>query len=104
MGMVAMPGAYEANAVTRVSQVVAQAGTLDVDASLRNIEVRRDDETVHADLTRYLLLGDNSVNPFLRDGDVVHVPPRKGSVSAYGSVYRQGPFEFAGGETVAEAD
>jgi len=101
VGMVAMPGAYEANAVTRVSQVVAQAGTLHVDASLRNIEVRRADETIHADLTRYLLLGDNSVNPFLRDGDIVHVPPRRGDVYVYGSVYRQGTFEFAGGETAA---
>jgi protein involved in polysaccharide export with SLBB domain len=102
VGMVAVPGAYEANAVTRVSQVIAQAGTLHVSASVRNIEVRRDDVTLHADLTRYLLLGDNSVNPFLSDGDVVHVPPRRGNVSVYGSVYRQGPYEFTPGETVAE--
>lgn len=102
VGMVAMPGAYEANAVTRVSQAIAQAGTLHVNASLRNIEIRRRDEKVHADLTRYLLLGDNSVNPFLRDGDVVHVPPRKGNVFIYGSIYRQGPYEFTAGETVTQ--
>lgn len=102
VGMVGMPGAFEANAVTRVSQVVALAGTLAVDASRRNVEVRRDDETILADLTRYLLLGDNSVNPFLRDGDVVRVPPRRGDVSVYGSVYRQGTYEFTEGESVSE--
>lgn len=102
VGMVAMPGAYEANAVTRVSQVIARAGTLHVNASQRNIEVRRGDEVIRADLMRYVLLGDNDVNPFLRDGDVVHLPPRKGDVHVYGSVYRQGPYEFTQGETVGE--
>jgi polysaccharide export outer membrane protein len=102
VGMVEAPGAYEANAVTRVSQAIAQAGTLDVQASLRNIRVRRGDSVVNADLTRYLLLGDNSVNPFLYDGDVVQVPHRRGDVSIYGGVYRQGAFEFLEGETAAE--
>ncbi len=100
VGMVAAPGAYEANAVTRVSQVIAQAGTLDVDASTRNIEVRRRGGTIPVDLMRYLLLGDNSVNPYLMDGDVVHVPPRRGDVFVYGSVHRPGRYEFTPGETV----
>lgn len=102
VGMVGKPGACEANAVTRVSQVVALAGSLSADASRRNIEILRGDETILADLTRYMLLGDNSVNPFLRDGDIVRVPPRRGDVSVYGSVYRQGTYEYIEGESVAE--
>ena len=102
VGMVGLPGAYEANAVTRVSQVIAQAGTLHVQASRRNVEVRRAGRVLRADLARYLLLGDNSVNPFLSDGDVVHVPPGRGTVRIYGSVYRPGAYEFVEGETLAE--
>jgi polysaccharide export outer membrane protein len=101
-GMVSVPGAYGASAVTRVSQVVALAGSLDAEASLRNIEIRRDDGPTRADLTRYSLLGDNSANPFLRDGDVVYVPPERGQVHIYGSVYRQGDYEFVEGESLAE--
>ncbi len=102
VGMVGAPGGYEANAVTRVSQVVAQAGSLDVSASLRNIEIRRGESTVRADLARYLLIGDNSANPFLRDGDVVYVPPGRGMVHIYGSVYREGDYEFVEGENLRE--
>jgi protein involved in polysaccharide export with SLBB domain len=102
VGMVAAPGAYEANAVTRVSQVVSSAGGLLEGASHRNIEIRRPAGPVRADLTRYLLLGDNSMNPFLRDGDVVYVPPEVGLVRVFGSVYREGPYEYVEGEDLAD--
>jgi protein involved in polysaccharide export with SLBB domain len=101
VGMVGAPGAYEANAVTRVSQAVAEAGSLHVNASLRNIEVRRGRETLRADLARYLLIGDKSANPFLRGGDVVYVPPERGDVHIFGSVYREGNYEYSEGETLA---
>jgi protein involved in polysaccharide export with SLBB domain len=51
---------------------------------------------------RYLLLGDNAANPYLSDGDVVYVPPRSEMVHVYGSVYREGGYEFIEGETLAE--
>lgn len=101
-GMVGMPGVYEANAITRVSQVVAQAGSLHTEASLRNIEIRRGGVPAHADLARYRLLGDNSANPFLQDGDVIYVPPESGRVHIYGSVYRQGDYEFVRGESLSD--
>jgi polysaccharide export outer membrane protein len=100
VGMVMKPGALEANAVTRVSQAIGLAGGLAENASDRNIRLMRQGDTLRVDLTRYLLLGDNSINPFLNDGDVVYVPPRYESVQVFGSVYRQGPYEFTEGETL----
>ena len=100
VGMVERPGAFEVNAVTRVSQAVVRAGGLAPTASQRNIRVTRAGGELRADLTRYLLLGDNQMNPFLNDGDVVYVPPRSEQVHVYGSVYRAGAYEFIEGETL----
>jgi len=102
VGMVEKPGALEANAVTRVSQVIARAQGLAEAASDRNIRLIRGQDTLRVDLSRYLLLGDNSVNPFVSDGDVVYVPPSYESVRVRGSVYREGPYEFTEGETLGE--
>ena len=100
VGMVAAPGAVEATAVTRVSQVIGLAEGLIGEASRRNIVIRRGAERIPADLESYLLLGENVKNPFLRGGDVVYVPPRPGMVYVYGSVYRPRAYEFVEGETL----
>jgi protein involved in polysaccharide export with SLBB domain len=100
VGSVARPGAIEASAVTRVSQAISLAGGLAEGASERNIRVARGGRRLDVDLTRYLLLGDNQSNPFLGDGDVINVPPRLESVYIYGSVYREGDYEFVEGESL----
>lgn len=102
VGMVRRPGALEVNAVTRVSQAVNMAGGLSPGGSTRGITIRRGSAVVQVDLSSYLLLGDNDMNPFLRGGDIVFVPPVAGRVSIYGSVYRPGPFEFVEGESVSD--
>jgi protein involved in polysaccharide export with SLBB domain len=101
VGMVTTPGAIEATAVTRASQVIGLAGGLVGGASQRNIMIRRGPDTLEVDLSRYLLLGENSTNPFLEGGDVVYVPPRAGMVDVYGSVYRPGGYEFVEGEVLS---
>lgn len=100
-GAVVDAGAYQVNAVTRVYQAVAFAGGLAGAASDRNIRLIRGEDTLRVDLTRYILLGDNAMNPFLNDGDVVYVPPRLESVRVFGSVYRPAAYEFTAGETLA---
>jgi len=102
VGMVETPGALEANAVTRVSQAIALAGGLADLASDRNIRLLRQNDTLRVDLERYLLVGDNRVNPFLNDGDVVYVPPRSEMVKVSGSVYRESSYEFTEGESLGE--
>jgi protein involved in polysaccharide export with SLBB domain len=81
--------------------VIGLAGGLAGDGSQRNIIIRRGPDTVPVDLSSYLLLGDNDMNPFLKDGDVVYVPPRPGMVHVYGSVYRPGEYEFVEGEALS---
>jgi protein involved in polysaccharide export with SLBB domain len=102
VGMVNMPGAMMSNAVTRASQAITLAEGLLEGGSERNIVIRRGEETIRVDLTRYHNLGDNSANPFLANGDVVHVPARLGQVHVYGSVYRPTAYEFVAGETLAD--
>lgn len=76
LGEVGRPGTYLATPVKRVSEVVAQAGDVRPGGSQRHIQVRRNGK-VHAtaDLAAFLRQGDESVNPFVRDGDVIFVPP-----------------------------
>lgn len=102
VGMVEGPGAIVANGVTRVSQAIALAGGLREGGSRRNITVRRGNEDIPVDLTRYLRLGDNTWNPFLNDGDVVLVPYTRGPVQISGSVSYPGEYEFVEGESVAD--
>jgi protein involved in polysaccharide export with SLBB domain len=102
VGMVELPGAVMANGVTRVSQAVALAGGLSEGGSRRNITVRRGEDEIAVDLTRYLLLGDNTSNPYLNDGDVVLVPHHQGPVQVSGSVFHPRIYEFVEGESVAD--
>jgi len=102
VGMVEGPGAVVANGVTRVSQAIALAEGLKEGGSRRNITVRRGEEEIPVDLTRYLRLGDNTSNPYLNDGDVVLVPHYQGPVQVSGSVFHPYPYEFVAGESVAD--
>ncbi|HNW59709.1 MAG TPA: SLBB domain-containing protein [bacterium] len=74
--------------------------------SKRNILIRRrNGELVHVDLLKYTLTGDHSVNPCLRDGDVIIVPNEEstaGRVSIYGALKNPDEFEFAPGDRVRD--
>ncbi len=101
VGFVNSPGAIEVNGVTRVSQAIALAAGIRAGGSTRNIVVRRHGETLRADLTGYLNIGDNTFNPFLRDGDAIYVPAWGGLLRVYGSVGMPGTYEFVEDETLA---
>jgi protein involved in polysaccharide export with SLBB domain len=76
LGEVERPGTYLATPVKRVSEVIDQAGGVLPGGSQRYIQIRRDGKISEtADLLRFLKQGDESMNPFLKDGDVIFVPP-----------------------------
>jgi len=76
LGEVFNPGTSLATPVKRVSEVVAQAGGVLPGGSKRYIQVRRNGQVfATADVTAFLRQGDESLNPFLQDGDVIFVPP-----------------------------
>lgn len=122
-GAVAMPGRHLAGAVSRVEDVIrdalgrdpqgvlAEYGTLPASPevrrpALRSIEIRRRSAgSQRVDLVRYLATGDLSSNPYLLDGDELHVPtftPATEGVFVNGDVGRPGIYDTFEGDTVAD--
>ena len=112
-GAVPVPGRFLALPVSRVSNALelafADTASLastnpEFQPSLRNVEVRHTDGSRHhIDMVRYLTAGDTSSNPFLQDGDIVHVPsfnPEYSSVSIGGRIPFPGVYEFRNGDTL----
>ena len=99
---VKVPGTYPAHAVDRVSAVLARAGAIS-GASRRRITIHhRGGGDVTADLVMYELTGDTRYNPFLLDGDVIHVPFPAVLVTITGAVRRPGAYELVSTKNVAE--
>lgn len=71
-------------------------------ASQRNIRLsRKNGTTVHVDLERFKITGNNEINPRLWDGDNIYVPileSKIGEIGIYGAVRDPGEFEFAPGD------
>jgi protein involved in polysaccharide export with SLBB domain len=61
-----------------------------------------DGSSAKVDLAMFLATGDLSLNPYLKMGDVVHVPYRTHEVFVYGSVNEEGAQEFKSGDTVGD--
>lgn len=93
-GQVEHPGPVDANGVLRVGDVVT-GNQLLAGASHRRIEVRHTDGTREfCDLDLFLQSGDASLNPWLRDGDVIQVPTATEFIWAQGAVARPGRYEL----------
>jgi protein involved in polysaccharide export with SLBB domain len=71
--------------------------------SVRLIEIREQGSTVKVvDLFKFLRTGDTAFNPVLKEGQIVHVPPRYMRATSVGEVRKVGGFEIIPGETVAD--
>ncbi len=72
--------------------------------SKRKIKINhKDGTTSFADLEKYIATADSKLNPLLRDGDVIIVPPaeiQKNFIGIYGGVGREGEYEFVDGDDV----
>ncbi len=102
VGDVASPGVRNANAATRVSEVLPDAAP-DAGVKHRNVILRRSSgDSVSIDLLRFRKTGDLSANPTLREGDAVIVPTIDQTVQVYGRVAFPGTYEYRRGETLAE--
>ncbi|MBM4134067.1 MAG: hypothetical protein FJ245_09895 [Nitrospira sp.] len=99
LGEVLQPGVYLATPVKRVSDVVVQAGGILPGGSQRQIQLHRNGQLVAtADLTAFFRHGDESLNPFLQDGDKLLVPPMGDQrVTIYVSEVTSGGMGGAGG-------
>jgi protein involved in polysaccharide export with SLBB domain len=97
-GEIRVGGPVPATAVSRVIDVLPDSLLL-ADASHRNIEIHRRDGTRRiVDLERFRTLGDAAADDWLRDGDVIHVPPALEFAGVWGAVAHSGEREVAAGE------
>ncbi len=118
LGAVRNPGPYILSSAYRVDKAVALANLLTSqdatlatqpqafaqiaklpDMSRRRIIVRRKGlaNDMMIDVERFFVSRRDEDNPFLREGDIVIVPPKnidQGSVSVYGAVNNQNQFEY----------
>ena len=115
-GAVPEPGRYHVYPVSRVEDVLKKAYfLLDYDPglsnytfrpSLRNVEIRRLDGSAESlDLVKYYRTGDISQNPYLQDGDIVHIPTfqlDENTVYIDGDVAFPGTYDLRPGDTVAD--
>ncbi len=127
-GAVFRPGVYVATSTDRVSEVIERAGGFtDVEeakwralssdlglqssvamteASKRRIRILHSDGSIsHADILKYMLTGDLTYNPVVRDGDVIYVPVREDNINLcgiFGAVRAPGYFEYAPGDRLTD--
>lgn len=95
------PGMFAVSALTTVTQALYVAGGVSEIGSLRDIQVKRNGESIaRFDLYDLLLRGDNSGDVQLKHGDVVFVAPLKATVEATGEVKRPAIYEVKSGETI----
>jgi protein involved in polysaccharide export with SLBB domain len=122
-GQVMNEGMLEMSSVQRVDHLISSANSLpptqttrdfyfqDIprlrrNASERNISVRRRDGTVQrVDLVKFRITGLSRFNPYLREGDMVYVPPRKqgdNNIGVLGGVVGPTNVEFAEGDRLTD--
>lgn len=95
LGTVRNPGTYRLPPSTRMAEAIDMAGGLAPKGSMRRIELRRNNRTVHTyDLFAFLKEGRLDQNPFLLDNDTVYVPIAKAVISVQGPVNRTGVLEL----------
>ena len=103
LGAVERPGVYVAASVTTVSEVIALAGGIAENGSIRNIMLKhRDGTSKKVDLFEFFETGTADLNPTVDSGDTVQVPVRYATVRADGQVKRPGLYEIVEGESLAD--
>ncbi len=118
-GNILNPGLYTLNAVDRVNKLIEEANKLTKlqspydlaplkrSMSTRNIVLKHRNGSEHrVDLPKYFAMQVDSLNPYLREGDVVIIPRReikKNVFGVYGQVNAPGRYEYVDGDNVLDA-
>lgn len=104
MGEVRHPGTQEVTGSARASEAIEGAGGVNPGGSRRSIQVvRRNGDTVVADLDRFEKTGDWDANPYLEDGDRLMAPSLLEHMGVFGAVARPNFYEFRPGDSLSTA-
>jgi protein involved in polysaccharide export with SLBB domain len=103
MGEARRPGSYTVSSLSTLVNALFESGGPSSRGSMRRIELRRGDRTVHDfDLYDLLVRGDKSNDARLAPGDVILIPAAGPRVAIAGSVERPGIYELKQGSHLAE--
>ncbi len=97
VGQARRPGTYTLSSLSTLVTALFATGGPSVQGSLRDIQLRRNGQTVsHFDLYDLLIFGDMSKDAPLLPGDVIYIPPVGAQVAVAGDVHVPAIFELKG--------
>lgn len=103
MGEAHKPGAYTVSSLTTITQALFVSGGVSDIASLRNVQLKRDGETIATlDLYDFLIHGNMGNDRLLQSGDMVFIPSRGNMVTVKGEVVRPAIYELKDEDSLAE--
>lgn len=103
MGEVFVPGTYTVSGASTLFNVLYLSGGPNSNGSYRDVQLLRGGRVIaRLDVYDFLVNGKPTANVSLADGDIVMVPTFRTRVSVGGMFKRNGLFEAAEGETVAD--
>ena len=104
VGQARRPGTYTLSSLSTLVTALFATGGPSVQGSLRDIQLRRNGQTIsHFDLYDLLILGDMSKDSPLLPGDVIYIPPVGAQVAVAGDVHIPAIYELKGDTTVEQA-
>jgi polysaccharide export outer membrane protein len=103
VGSARFPGAYTVSSLSTLVSALFEAGGPAKTGSMRDIELKRNGETVvHFDMYDFLLKGDKTKDARLMPEDVIFIPAIGPVAAIKGSVNRPAIYELKGDTTVSE--
>jgi polysaccharide export outer membrane protein len=103
VGHARRPGTYTISSLSTLLNALFESGGPLPQGSLRDIQVRRNNQTItHFDMYDLLLRGDKSRDVSLVNGDVIFIPTVGPEVAVVGSVNNPAIYELRGETTLAE--
>ncbi len=97
------PGKYVISGLSSVSNALFVSGGVSREGSLRNIQIKRNGETVNTyDFYDFILRGSIDSDIVLQDEDVIFIPFIENSVTVGGAFKRPHRYEILEGETLSD--
>ncbi len=95
LGQARHPGVFTVSSLSTLVNTLFATGGPSANGSMRNIELRRNGNTITKfDLYEFLLKGDKSKDISILPGDIIYFPPVGAQVAIYGSINKAAIFEL----------
>ncbi len=103
LGEVYLPGSYTLSSMAKAFNALYLSGGPDINGSLRNIEIIRDNEIIDSiDIYSFLFYGDIHKNILLKNQDIIKINPYSIRVKVTGEVKRPLVYEMKPNESLAD--